>query len=132
MAKRNLTGAPGTKEVAKQLARWTGTIILNAMWGAFFITSAQCIICVLMTCVSANQSWAGQLETNRSNHVMIDLSKLSGFSNCWKNLDLEYGGEFDVSGKFICLTGFIWATNAYFVETLHFAILDENGIVQCR
>jgi hypothetical protein len=22
MAKRNLTGAPGTKEVAKQLARW--------------------------------------------------------------------------------------------------------------
>jgi argininosuccinate lyase len=26
MAKRNLTGAPGTKEVAKQLARWRGLL----------------------------------------------------------------------------------------------------------
>ena len=26
MAKRNLTGAPGTKEVAKQLARWRGQL----------------------------------------------------------------------------------------------------------
>jgi argininosuccinate lyase len=26
MAKRNLTGAPGTKEVAKQLARWRETL----------------------------------------------------------------------------------------------------------
>ena len=68
---------------------------------------------------------AEQSPTKDLGRVVLELKQLPDPLRCWPEL------AFDASSRLLCVTWTTWATNASFVEQLHYAILDEKGTIRC-
>ena len=84
-----------------------------------------CFLWMLSIFPPVAQAQAEQAATTRPARVVIKLEQLPDPQHWWPAL------AFDQDSKLLSVAWTTWQTNADFSERLHYAIIDESGIVQC-